>query len=147
MELIVLYLVISVLSYWAMYFNAVVFSFRFEYLKIDDSNVWRFLVTSNRETWRLWSLDFLKIHCPWSKETSVKYRVQEVHRLLTNCGMKHEKGWTAEDCYNPEKHRRIARDCFCSRTTFWAKGLLNIFVVSPIIVALLVVLEQKQSRA
>jgi len=139
MDLVLAYLVSSVLCYRAIYSNAVDFNFRIDHSKIDNSSFWRSFITSNRETWRLWSLDFLKIHCPWSKETSTKYRVQEAHRLLTNCGMKHEKGWTAEDCYNPEKHRRIARDCFCSRTTFWAKGLLNIFVVSPIIVALLVV--------
>ena len=139
MELAAMYLVSSVLFYWAMYSNAVDFNFRIDGSKIDSSNVWRFLVSSNRETWRLWSLDFLKIHCPWSKETSIKYRVQEVHRLLTGDGMKHEKGWTAEDCHNTEKHSQIAHDCFCYRTTFWTNGLLDIFIVSPIRMVLLMV--------
>ena len=139
MEWTALYLTASVLLYWAMYSNAVDFNFRIDHSQIDSSTIWRFLITSNRETWKLWSLDFLKIHCPWSKETSVKYRVQEVNRLLTDCSMKHEKGWTAEDCHNPEKHRQIAHDCFCYRTTFWIKGLLDIFIISPIRMALLVI--------
>ncbi len=141
MEWISLYLASSTLFYWAMYSNAVDFDFRVDNSKVDSSNFWRFLITSNRETWSLWSMDFLKIHCPWSKETSVKYRVQEVHRLLNDYGMKHEKGWTTEDCHNQEKHQQIAHDCFCYRTTFWAKGLLDIFLISPIRVALLVVVS------
>lgn len=140
MKWVAIYLASSIPLYWGMYSNAVDFNFRVDYSKIDDSNLWRFLATSNREVWRLWSLDFLKIHCPWSKGTSIKYRVQEVHRLLTDCGMKHEKGWTAEDCHDPKKYKQIAHDCFCYRTTFWIKGLLDIFILSPIRMALLIIL-------
>ena len=130
------YLLLSLFAYWSSYFNAVDFNFRIDHENIDDRNFWRFLVSSTRETWRLWSLDFLKIHCPWSKETSVKYRVQKARNLLST--MTHEKGWTVEDCDNPANHEQIAKDCFCSRTKFWLKDLA-IMLILPIYIPLVLV--------
>lgn len=96
-------------------------------------------LTCEKEVMKLLFLDFLRIHCPWSKKTSVKYRVQEAHRLLCRPGITHEKGWTAEDCHDPTKYEQIAKDCFQSRFRFWKENVL-MMLTAPFRFAALIVL-------
>lgn len=74
--------------------------------------------------------DLFGLHCPWSWETAISYRVKYAHQLLHS--MRHEKGWRPEDCHNPDNHLQIAIDCFRSRKYFWIRQSLQ-FIFSPIL--------------
>ena len=110
-------------------------------LKSDDydlnASAWDNFIAYHGQIIGLLALDFLKIHCPWSKTTSVKYRVVEAHRVLEYDS--HEKGWTAGDCHDPAKHGQIAKDCFQSRTRFWAANVFHL-LTAPIRMVLLLTL-------
>jgi len=131
------YLALSLLCFYAFYMNVVDFGFRLDHSKIDDSSLWRYALTEQIEILKLLRYDFFRLHCPWSKKTSIKYRVEEAHSLLQH--MHHEKGWKAEDCHNPAKHAQIAHDCFQYRSTFWASQIFNI-LTAPIRLVLLIVI-------
>lgn len=100
------YIMYACIFYIAFYAAAVEFNFR----------------PGSEHPFRLLMLDFFGIHCPWSWERAVKFRVVEAHRLLQY--QTHKKGWKAEDCHDPVKHQQIAKDCFQSRPRFWATQFL-----------------------
>lgn len=123
----VAYLVLAAFCYYAFYANAV----------DENESLWQFFISDQKGVLKLLALDFLKIHCPWSKNVSIRYRVQKARSLLQD--NTHEKGWTVIDCDNPANHRQIAKDCFQTRTRFWLQGIFTL-LTSPLRILLLAVI-------
>lgn len=131
------YLGMSLLSYYALHMQSMGLEFRLDHSRVDSSSSLKFLLTEHREMFRRLLKDFFQIHCPWSKQTSIKYRAIEAHGILQYS--EHEKGWRAEDCHDPAKHEQIAHDCFQCRSKFWAHQLF-IMLTSPIRIMLIAVI-------
>lgn len=132
-----LYLILAAFCYYTLYANAVDFNFRLNVPSDKNASLWQDFLTDNKGVLQLLVLDFLKIHCPWSKEVSIQYRVQEARSLLQY--MIHEKGWTVADCDNPANHWHIAKDCFQSRIRFWTEGIFML-LTSPLRMVVLLVI-------
>ncbi len=132
------YLALAAVCFYILYANAVDLNGRLDIRLDPDTSVWQQLLAEHRSVARLLALDFCKIHCPWNKDISVRYRVAEARSLLAY--MTHRNGWTVADCNDPAKHQAIARDCFKSRTRFWLEQIA-VFITSPLrlVVVLLVV--------
>ncbi|OHB22261.1 MAG: hypothetical protein A2939_05180 [Parcubacteria group bacterium RIFCSPLOWO2_01_FULL_48_18] len=130
------YFAFATFCYYSLYANAVDLNCRLR-VPFDEKSWWQDFIAYNKGVLELLALDFLKIHCPWSKAVSIRYRVQEVRSLLQH--MTHEKGWTAESCDNPANHRQIAKDCFLSRTRFWARGIFML-LTSPLRMVILMLI-------
>ncbi len=78
--------------------------------------------------------EFLKIHCPWSKELSIHHRVKDVKWMLERAPgttRKWSKDWTLMDCKSPTYHPQIANDCFERRSKFWLRNI-GAFLIAPI---------------
>jgi len=139
-----LYLASGIVSYYLFYSNAAEVIRRLpaeaqeHVLWNTETAVWRWMLIREREIIKLLTFDFFKIHCPWNKQTSIKYRVQRAKELLQT--MTHEKGWTAMDCDNPALQVQIARDCFESRFRFWGTET-TVMLSCPVRVILLVLLS------
>lgn len=137
-EIILAYLGVSALGFYAFYSNAVDFNFRLPPSELGpNESIWKFFIEDQKGVLGLLKLDFLQIHCPWDKATSIRFRVQEAREMLEY--HEHEKGWTVADCDNPANHAQIAKDCFVSRTRFWAKNIFE-FLTGPIRLALILVI-------
>lgn len=132
-----LYLLCATFCYYVLYATAVKCNFRLKVPYDENVNSWQNFTAHNKGILELLVLDFLKVHCPWSKRVSIRYRVQETRLLLQR--MTHEKGWTIADCDNPAKHQQIAKDCFEPRITFWTRGILRLLIAPLSIVILLLI--------
>ncbi len=131
------YFLFAAVCYYIFYATEVDFNFRLNVPFNENDGLWQKVVAHEKGVLKLLVLDFLKIHCPWSREISTEHRVQEARRLLQH--MRHEKGWTMADCDNPANHEQIARDCFRSRTRFWLEGIF-LFLTSPLRLVVLTVI-------
>ena len=138
MDWVILYLFFAVLAFLKLYADAVRLNYRMPPSSYLMENSWTSRIADSKAVLRLLHTDFLRIHCPWSWDTAVYYRTREAYRLLQTST--HEKGWTTIDCFYPAKRPQIARDCFCSRTRFWAEGGLRL-ITSPIILTLSLVIS------
>lgn len=124
-----LYLAFAVFCYYILYADAADRRFRLKIYLYENASLWQDFIAYNKSVLELLALDFLKIHCPWSKEVSIRYRVQDARSVLRY--MTHEKGWTVADCDNPANHRQIAKDCFQSRIRFWTTSIFAL-LTSPL---------------
>ncbi len=81
--------------------------------------------------------DFLRIHCPWSRARSVRYRIKHLWDFVGENGRNHDKlGWlTRAELLNVHRHAEIAGVCFVSRTLFWTQNLFQL-LISPVRMAL-----------
>ncbi len=77
--------------------------------------------------------DFLRIHCPWSKKLSIRYRIEHLWWFFGDGGREHNRiGFlTRADLADASRHQEIAQACFISRARFWFKGLFD-FLIAPI---------------
>ena len=142
---IFLYIVFAALLYYRFYEEGVqwrrnpYYWVTREYMREHEicsyAEMWKMIKHDTKETFRLLRLDFLKIHCPWSWESSVRYRVKMAHTALQRSP--HKKGWTAEDCHVSANHEQIARDCFMSRKRFWFTEIAKL-IFSPLILCLMI---------
>jgi len=129
-EAIICYFSLATIFFYIFYSEGCEDMGRFNWIYKNDRGLfvclWRGCVVAPLRCFRE---DFFLIHCPWNKNTSVRYRVLMAHSLLQN--NKHEKGWRAEDCHNSKNHEQIAKDCFESRTKFWFKSAFAFLTMPP----------------
>jgi hypothetical protein len=134
----------------ALYFVAAVFSYSMLYAaKLDENNRlttpydhtksrWGNFWDHLPEVFRFMAHDFFRIHCPWDKYVSTKYRVQEVRSMLYL--QSYVRSWRRSDIRNSSKHEAIAYECFPLRSTFWLTNILK-FATSPIVIGFSVVIS------
>lgn len=131
------YAALAALCYYRLYADSVKSELLVRVSGRNEKSAFKAAVSREKAVLKLLARDFLKIHCPWSEETSIRYRVREARRMLRV--MKHEGGWKAEDCNDPANHRQIAKDCFQPRLRFWAEELSTVLVM-PVRLAFAIVL-------
>ncbi len=79
----------------------------------------------------------LMLHCPWSREVSIRYRMKHLFQLAHDKPwgkFENSKGvWTCEELQKADQSAlRIAADgCFVSRTQFWFSHLLAPSLIIP----------------
>ncbi len=127
---VIAYFICACVSFYVLYVNGLDWNFRLQNSYNKDESSWRYFVREFKAVKKIFVYDFFLLHCPWSKEISIKYRVKYI-RAKFRRGYTHEKGWTLADCRHTQNHAQIAYDCFISRTRFWAKNLFN-FVTAPV---------------
>ena len=138
MDWIALYLFFVVYSFLKLYADAVKSNGRMPPSSYIMEISWTSRISDSRAVLKLLHTDFLKIHCPWSWDTAVYHRTKEAYRLLQTST--HEKGWTANDCHDPANRPQIAKDCFQSRTRFWAENGLRL-IISPILLIWVLIID------